>query len=113
MKRSTPNNIIFLTFPTFDFDLFLMRVIVAMSQADVSYADLAHRMNLCESTVCRIMSRRSRNMYVSTVAKIAKALGISPDYLLDIRPAKTKRERGIEQETQYNLRFERRKKWQS
>jgi len=109
MKRSTPDNVIYLTFPKFNFELFLMRAVVAMIQADLSYYDIAHRTNLGLSTICRIMSRRSKNMYVGTAAKIAKALGVSADYLLDIRPARTKRECIIEEETQENLKMEQRR----
>jgi transcriptional regulator with XRE-family HTH domain len=104
------SNLVHLSFPTFDFSKFLMRVVVAMSQTNLSYCDLAHRTNLSEGTICRIMSRRSKNMYVTTVAKIAEALKISADYLLDLRRARTLREKEVEQEAQYNLRVEKRKR---
>lgn len=109
MKYATQSNVIYLTHPTFNFELFLMRVVVALSRANMTYYDLAHRANLSETTVCRIMGRRAKNMYVGTLAKISQALHVSSDYLLGVKRAATLREREIEQETQYNLRQQRRR----
>ena len=108
-KAYAPNNVIHLTFPRFDFELFLMRVIVAMSRTGMTYCDLAHWTNLSEATIARIMSRRSKNMMVGTASQIARALRVSAEYLLDQRPARTKQEKEIEHETQYNLSLRRRK----
>lgn len=105
MKRATRNEVIYLTHPTFNFERFIMRVVVALSRAGLSYYDLAFRTNLGHTTIARIMGQRSKNMMVGTVSKIAQALHISADYLLDVRAARTVREREIENEAQYNLKF--------
>ena len=107
------NNLVHLSFSTFEFERFLMRLVVAMSQSNLSYSDLAYRSNLCTSTICRIMSRRSKNMFAGTVAKLAQALALSSDYLLGTRDARTARERSIEQEAEANWHFEQRRRWKT
>jgi hypothetical protein len=51
-------------------------------------------------------------MFVGTVAKLAESVGISADYMLGIRDARTMRERDVEQEAESNWRFERRRRRQ-
>jgi len=95
---SKESNLVSLNFPEFDFYTFLLRVVVAMSQSGMSHYDLAYHTTLSHSTIARIMSRRSKNMYIGTVARIAKALGVSTDFLIGQREARTKREKGIDEE---------------
>jgi predicted transcriptional regulator len=92
------SNLVFLAHPEFDFNQFLLRIMAAMRQTNMSNYDLAHSTNLCTSTICRIMGKRSKNMQVGTVSKIAQALKVSSDYLLGVRAARTIRERGIEED---------------
>lgn len=108
MKRNQ-SNLVHLTFPKFDFNLFLLRVVIAMQQSGLSNYDLAHRTTLSHSTIARITSQRSKNMYVGTVACIAEALGISADYLMDQRNARTKREKEVESEVRDYTKWRRKR----
>ena len=111
-KHWTPSNVVYLTFPNFDFETFLMRLVVAMSRAGLSNCDLAHRTGLSDGTIARILSYRSKNMFVGTVARVAKVLRISVDYLVGNRGATSTREKDNEQEVQHNF-VQRRKKMRS
>jgi len=94
----------------FDFNRFVTRLAVAMSQAGLSTPELARRANLSPCTIRRIMRRESREMFVTTLAKLAFVLGVSPDYLMQVRGTITTREREIEEEVEHCLLQRRRRK---
>ncbi len=108
-KNTVPNNVVYLTLSTFDFNEFLMRLVVAMSRVDMNACELAYRANLSYSTICRVMARKSLDMRVATVSKLAAALQVSTDFLLGNRKPSSKREIEIEAEAQDNLRIQRRR----
>lgn len=110
MKRATSNNVIYLHHSSFDFELFLMRIVVAMSRTNMTHYDLANAANLSYDTICRIMGQRSKNMFVGTAAKLAQAIRVSTDFLLGNREARTDSEREIAWEVKHNIQQRRNRK---
>ena len=84
----------------FDFKEFLLRLVIAMSQDEITHKDLAYYAGLDGSTIKRIMDWRTQFPRHETIAKIASSLRISVDFLDGQRRARTQREKEIETEVE-------------
>lgn len=83
---------------TFVYRLYLERLAVTLMQLDISVSDLAAGAELSTATIYKIINRYSKGMHVTTLAKLANSLKLSPEFLLGTRPPKTKEEKLIDEE---------------
>jgi len=77
-----------------DMKTIIIRVELGMDYNDYNQRELAEEAGVCTGTVSRLLNGHSKNLMLSTLLGLAKAIGVSPGWLCGIRrdPRRIERE---------------------
>ena len=77
-----------------DMKTIIIRVQIGMDYHGYTQAELADEAGICAGTVSRLLNEHSKNLMLSTLLGLAKAIGVSPGWLCGIRrdPRRIERE---------------------